>query len=91
MTVKENKYLKALDRIKKNLPFPVNWTDEDIEHYKTVMEAFEKQIPQKLLPEQRYYGIGECSRCGVVFIDNSTKYCGNCGQAIDWEEGEADA
>lgn len=55
------------------------------------LEAIEKQIPEKLLPEQRYYGIGKCPRCGVVFTDDSTNYCGNCGQAIDWEEGEADA
>lgn len=55
------------------------------------LAAIEKQMPKKLLPEQRYYGIGKCSRCGVVFTDDTTKYCGNCGQAIDWEEGESDA
>lgn len=55
------------------------------------LAAIEKQMPKKMLPEQRYYGIGKCSRCGVIFIDDTTKYCGNCGQAIDWEKGESDA
>lgn len=63
----------------------------DPEALKVAAKALEKQIPEKLLPEQRYYGIGKCSRCGVVFTDDTTKYCGNCGQAIDWKEGEEDA
>lgn len=83
----ENKYKKSLNRIKKNLFLSDSWTDEDKEHYFTIIEALEKQIPEKLLPEQHYYGIGKCSRCGVVFTDDTTKYCGNCGQAIDWGEG----
>lgn len=45
-----------------------------------------KQIPQKPLPEERYYGVGKCPSCKVVFLDNTTKYCGNCGQALDWGE-----
>lgn len=49
-----------------------------------ILEAIEKQIPQTPLPEERYYGNGKCPRCGVVFIDKSTRYCGNCGQALDW-------
>jgi|GEM_PF-979637 len=49
-------------------------------------DATEKQIPKKPLP---YKGFdGKCVCCGVVFLDRSTKYCGNCGQALDW--GEAD-
>lgn len=47
-------------------------------------EAVEKQIPVKPLPEERYYGIGRCPRCNAVFLDRSTGYCGNCGQALDW-------
>lgn len=60
------------------------------EDFEKANEAIEKQIPKKVLPEQHYYGIGKCSRCGVVFTDDTTKYCGNCGQAIEWEEGEKD-
>lgn len=47
-------------------------------------EAVEKQIPVKPLPKERYYGIGRCPRCNAVFLDRTTGYCGNCGQALDW-------
>lgn len=30
---------------------------------------------------------GQCPRCGVVFLDDSTSFCGNCGQALDWGHG----
>lgn len=63
-------------------------TSDDMEEaLKLAKEALKKQIPKKLLPEQRFYGVGKCSRCGVVFMDKSTPYCGNCGQAIDCGEG----
>ena len=45
-------------------------------------------IPKKPLPENKYYGNGRCPRCGVYFIDKSTNYCGNCGQALDWGKCE---
>lgn len=52
---------------------------------KAVVEALEKQIPAAPLPELRFYGNGKCPRCGAVFMDKSTNYCGNCGQALNWE------
>lgn len=48
--------------------------------------AIAKQIPMIVTPEQRYYGIGRCPRCDVVFTDSSTKYCGNCGQRVLFNE-----
>lgn len=51
-----------------------------------ILEAIEKQIPKSPLPETRYYGHGKCPRCAAVFLDKSTRYCGNCGQALAWEE-----
>mgnify|MGYP003303089681 CR=1 FL=1 len=36
-----NRFQKALDRIKKNVFPQDNWTEEDWEHYKTVIEALE--------------------------------------------------
>lgn len=36
-----NRFEKSLERIKKNV-FPNDkWTDDDVEHYKTVIEALE--------------------------------------------------
>jgi len=51
---------------------------------KVAMAALRRYTPQKPLPEERYYGNGKCPKCGAVFLDKSTSYCGNCGQAIDW-------
>ena len=72
-------------------------TKEDFER---ANEAIKKSIPKK--PEiiacdekKRYH----CSCGKTLFIEytgggchgNKAKYCDKCGQAIDWEEGEADA
>ena len=53
---------------------------------KLAVSALEKQVPQKPLEETKFYGNGKCPSCGAVFMDKSTNYCGNCGQALDWEE-----
>ena len=45
-------------------------------------EAREKQVPYKPKEYQMY--CGKC-KCGAVFLDKSTRHCGNCGQAILWE------
>lgn len=37
----KNKYENALERIKKNVEPADNWTDEDREHYRTVVKALE--------------------------------------------------
>lgn len=51
-----------------------------------IVESLEKQIPKKPLP---YKGFdGKCVCCGVIFLDRSTKHCGNCGQALDWRDSE---
>jgi hypothetical protein len=54
------------------------------EAVQVVSAAAKKQIPRKPESEPRYYGNGKCPSCGVVFMDKSTRYCGNCGQALDW-------
>mgnify|MGYP004619982499 CR=1 FL=1 len=48
--------------------------------------CIEKQLPKKPLPEEKYYGNGRCPNCNAVFIDKSTNYCGNCGQALEWKK-----
>ena len=47
-------------------------------------EYEERSLPKKPIEEKRYYGVGRCPNCGVVFINKATNYCGNCGQALDW-------
>ena len=36
-----NKFEMAIDRIKKNVEIQDSWTEEDLEHYKTIIEALE--------------------------------------------------
>lgn len=55
-------------------------------------EAKEKQIPKK--PKVKPLGEDievECPACGHIHIFLATKkgdkFCNDCGQAIDWEEG----
>lgn len=36
-----NKFEMSLDRIKKNVEIQDGWTEEDLEHYKTIIEALE--------------------------------------------------
>lgn len=57
---------------------------KDISEYAESKDS--RFIPKKPLPENKYYGNGICPNCGVYFLDKSTKYCGNCGQALDWSE-----
>ena len=38
---KQNRFDKSLDRIKKNVDVQDNWNEEDLEHYKTIIEALE--------------------------------------------------
>lgn len=45
-------------------------------------EALEKQVPQEPKAYKGYEG--QCPNCNAAFLDRSTKYCGNCGQALDW-------
>ena len=50
-----------------------------------INRCFVKRKPKL---ETRYYGNGRCPNCGVVFFGGTTNHCGNCGQALDWSEGE---
>lgn len=48
------------------------------------LSAIKKQILKKPLPYKGWEG--KCPTCGVIFIDRTTNYCGNCGQALDWSD-----
>ena len=54
---------------------------------RAINRGFVKRKPK---PETRYYGNGRCPNCDAVFMDKSTRFCGNCGQALDWDGGESD-
>lgn len=55
---------------------------ENLDFALSIKSAIEKQIPKKPLLYKGYEG--KCPTCGVIFLDRSTNYCGNCGQALDW-------
>ena len=55
------------------------------------LEALEKQIPKKPLHMHKNYYCPICKEDGWMLWDDAIpndmdKYCGKCGQAIDWEE-----
>lgn len=52
------------------------------------IKAIEKQLPKKPIPDNRYFSNSICPSCKATFMDKSTKYCGNCGQALDWSDEE---
>ena len=75
--------INELNRIKTGRP--INDYDRRDKAIEIAKAAIRKQIPQKPDPEHQYYGNGKC-KCGAVFTDKSTNYCGNCGQALDWND-----
>ena len=55
-----------------------------------VIEALEKQIPKKPLHKHKNYYCPICKEDGWMLRDDAVhndmdKYCGKCGQAIDWK------
>ena len=67
--------------------------DECRKHNKAIsmaIEALEKQIPKKPLHMHKNYYCPICKEDGWMLWDDAIpndmdKYCGICGQAIDWE------
>lgn len=48
-------------------------------------DAAQFRIRRKPMPEPEFcYGNGCCPNCRAYFLDKSTDFCGNCGQALDW-------
>ena len=57
------------------------------------LEALEKQIPKKPLHMHKNYYCPICKEDGWMLWDDAIpndmdKYCGKCGQAIDWRDAE---
>ena len=70
--------------------------DECRKHNKAIsmaIEALEKQIPKKPLHMHKNYYCPICKEDGWMLWDDAIpndmdKYCGKCGQAIDWRDAE---
>lgn len=72
-------------------------TSDDMEEaIKLAKEALKKQIPKKVEKQQWIDTVCECGRVfskhhgdgyHSIPYENQTKYCPECGQALDWEEG----
>ena len=57
------------------------------------LEALEKQIPKKPIHMHKNYYCPICKEDGWMLWDDAIpndmdKYCGKCGQAIDWSDDE---
>ena len=52
------------------------------------IEALKKQMPKEVVIQKIDEDIEflYCPRCHVRFIRMGMKYCGECGQALDWDD-----
>lgn len=69
----------------------LGWVNLTVEHYSAVVDALKKQIPKK--SHISLHGTTDWNtrcRCPVCRKDvfGTQKYCGNCGQALDWSDTE---
>ena len=85
-------YEEAIDNLKYLISDDCTDTQHDfVEEIKIAIEALEKQIPKKPLHMHKNYYCPICKEDGWMLWDDAIpndmdKYCGICGQAIDWEE-----
>ena len=61
-------------------------TDVDAPALEMAIKALEKQIPKKPKTDDRYV-MYICPWCND-FVKVSHNYCQNCGQKLDWGDGE---
>lgn len=62
-----------------------------LEHEKFVLECIEKQIPKKPILDTIFpSGVKwwRCPACRHNNIETNDRFCHNCGQALDWSDGE---
>ena len=63
----------------------------DVKALEMAIEALKKQIPKKPLnrEDRAEISYGFCPCCSSIIDDwNDYKYCGECGQSMDWEDAE---
>lgn len=81
--------IKMLDRIRDES----GWTNDAYDSLTLAIEALKKQIPKKPLHMHKNYYCPICKEDGWLLWDDAVpndmdKYCGICGQAIDWSDDE---
>ena len=91
MNEKEKAVLDGLKQMEEDAPSvglcatPFRLIREEMERLVGERDALlSYRDPKRLLPDKRHFWAGVCPRCGAVFLDDSTPFCGNCGQALDW-------
>lgn len=87
--VKEKETMYWSDEIKSALDL-INRQRAEIERLNKTIENIEKQIPKEVVTRKidEDIKLDFCPRCNVRFIKSGMKYCGECGQALDWERKE---
>lgn len=89
MTDNDKQLLDSVKQMEEEAPsvglcgYPFKILHDEIE--KLIAERDELADFRNPMPPLPYKGYaGQCPRCRVVFLDDSTKFCGNCGQALEW-------
>lgn len=62
------------------------FTEDDYKANEMAINALEKQIPKKPKTDDRY--VMYICPCCNDFVKVSHNYCQNCGQKLDWGDGE---
>lgn len=82
-------YQEAKEQFAKERPYLANH-DWKIAYY-LAEQSLEKQIPKKPLHMHKNYYCPTCKEDGWMLWDDAVpndmdRYCGKCGQAIDWSD-----
>lgn len=64
-------------------------TSNNAKSLEIAIELLKKQIPMKVIGNYDYNSrwSDKCPKCNT-YLDYDNKYCPECGQVIDWEEGD---
>ena len=90
MDVREKLVKQAISHFRHGVSHDI-FSEPVTTYAKLAIEAIEKQIPKKPLHMHKNYYCPICKEDGWMLWDDAVpndmdKYCGKCGQAIDWED-----